>query len=130
MTEKEIIPQWKQVLKAGVIIATVIFTALELMIVSGLVTLQNSPLLPPNLQTQTNWYDNPIVWAIGAVIIVNFAGYIENTVINNQTYDITKFGETLYKYMPMMIIISQFLPNNEAAVLSFVLDYLKRTFQK
>jgi len=124
MVEK-VIP--KQTIKSIILFVTVAFTAFEVLVAAGLVNIQNNPYLPPNLQTQEHWYLNPIWWVIGVTVIVNFAGYIENVVINNQPYDYNKFVETFFKYLPMLLLFTQFLPNQEAAVLAFVLDYLKRS---
>jgi Na+/phosphate symporter len=111
-----------------VMIVTVAFAVIELLVAAGLVNLQNAAL-PANLQTQAHWYDNPVVWVLAITFIVNFAGFIENVVIENQSYDIQKFGETFFKYLPMMVIISQFIPNQEAAVFAFALDFISRALQ-
>jgi hypothetical protein len=124
---KVVTPTQKQLLKNIVLFVTVAFTVFEVLVAAGLVNIQNSPYLPSNLQTQEDWWLNPIWWVIGLTIIVNFAGYIENVVINNQPYDYNKFVETFFKYLPMLLIFTQFLPNDEAAVLAFALDYLKRS---
>jgi len=116
----------KQTLKNVVLFITVAFTVFEVLVAAGVVNIQNSPYLPPNLQTQESWYLNPIWWVIGVTVVVNFAGYIENVVINNQPYDYNKFVETFFKYLPMLLIFTQFLPNEESAMLAFALDYLKR----
>jgi len=113
-----------------VIIGTVLFAIIELLIASGLLTIQSNPNLPPNLQTTAHWYDNPVVWVVGITVLVNFAGYIENVVIQHQTYDMKKFAETFFKYLPMLVLFSQFIPNQEAAVFAFALDYIARALKK
>lgn len=120
--------QYKTVVKDIVIFATVLFTAFELLVSAGLINIQNSPYLPTNLQTQPQWWMNPVWWVLGLTLLVNFAGFVENVFITHEPYDIAKFGETFYKYLPLMVIISQFLPNSEASVLSLALDMMKRTF--
>jgi len=112
-----------------VIFITVAFTVFEVLVASGLINIQNNPNLPINLQTPEHWYDNPIIWVIGVTVVVNFAGYVENVVILNQSYDYNKFVETYFKYFPMMLIFTQFLQNTESAALAFALDYTKRALE-
>lgn len=116
--------------KQVILAIIVFFSVFEVLIASGLLTIGETPLLPPNLQTNENWYDNPVIWVIGITIIVNFAGYVENVVIKDQAYDYNKFAETFFKYLPMLVIFSQFLPNQQGALLAFGFDYIKRALEK
>ena len=116
--------------KQVVIFLTVAFAVFQVLVATGLIEIQNNEYLPPNMQTPENWYDNPVIWVIGVTILVNFAGYIENVVVKNQAYDYNMFIETFFKYMPMLLIFSQFLPNEQSGALAFALDYLHRTFKK
>lgn len=108
---------------------TVLFTIFEVLVAAGILEI-DTELLPANLQTQDKWYQNPVIWVVALTIAVNFLGYIENVVVNDQPYDYEKFVETFYKYLPMMLILTQILPNAEGAGLAFVLDYLSRALKK
>ena len=116
--------------KQVIIFLTVAFAVFQVLVASGLIEIKDNEYLPPNMQTQDNWYDNPIIWVIAVTLIVNFAGYIENVVIKNQPYDYNMFIETFFKYLPMLLIFSQFLPNEQSGAFAFALDYLHRTFKK
>lgn len=122
--------QKSQLLRNIVIFVTVLFTVFEVLVAVGVIDITGTQVLPPNLQTMDNWYDNPVIWVIGITILVNFCGFVENVVILKQDYDYNKFVETLYKYMPMIVVASQFLPNNQSALLAFVIDEFRRAFKK
>lgn len=76
------------------------------------------------------WYQNPIILAILITVFVNFAGYVENTVINGQPYSAKKFAETYLKYLPMLLIFTQYLPPEQAGTLSVALDIISRAIKK
>lgn len=76
------------------------------------------------------WYKNPIILAILISIFINFAGYLENTVVNGQPYDAKKFAETYLKYLPMLVVFTQYLPSEQAATLSVALDIISRAVKK
>jgi hypothetical protein len=79
----------------------------------------------------TQWYKNPIILAILITIFVNFAGYAENASKNPQEpYDIKKFAETYLKYLPMLLIFTQYLPPEQASALSLALDIVSRAIKK
>jgi hypothetical protein len=62
---------------------------------------------------------------------VNFAGYVENASKNPQEpYDIKKFAETYLKYLPMLLIFTQYLPPEQASALSLALDIVSRAIKK
>lgn len=91
-----------------VIFATVLFAAFELLVAGGYITLQQTTGFLGNLTAGgSNWYLNPIVWLVVITVLVNFAGFVENVVILKQSYDIKKFAETFFKYLPFMVIFSQ-----------------------
>jgi uncharacterized membrane protein len=79
----------------------------------------------------TQWYKNPIILAILITIFVNFAGYMENASRNPQEpYDVKKFAETYLKYLPMLLIFTQYLPPEQASALSLALDIISRAIKK
>jgi len=123
-------PQKRDYAKDVVLFATVLFTIIEVLIAAEVINVNNVAFLPPNLQTQEHWYQNPIIWVIGVTLLINFAGYVENVVINKQTYSYSKFVETFYKYLPMIVVFSQAIPNEQGAILAVVLDELRRALKK
>jgi hypothetical protein len=77
------------------------------------------------------WYKNPIILAILISVFVNFAGYAENASRNpQQAYNINKFAETYLKYLPMLLIFTQYLPPEQASALSLALDIVSRAIKK
>jgi hypothetical protein len=77
------------------------------------------------------WYRNPVILAILITIFVNFAGYLENASQNpQQPYNIEKFAETYLKYLPMMLVFTQYLPPEQASALSLALDIVSRAIKK
>lgn len=77
------------------------------------------------------WYKNPIILAILITVFVNFAGYVENASRNPQEpYDVKKFAETYLKYLPMLLIFTQYLPPEQASALSLALDIISRAIKK
>lgn len=76
------------------------------------------------------WHKNPVILAILISIFVNFAGYVENTVVNGQPYEAKKFAETYLKYLPMLIIFTQYLPSEGASALSLAIDVISRAIKK
>jgi hypothetical protein len=77
------------------------------------------------------WYRNPVILAVLITIFVNFAGYVENASRNPQEpYDAKKFAETYLKYLPMMLIFTQYLPPEQASALSLALDIISRAIKK
>jgi len=66
---------------------------------------------------------NPIFWAFVLGFIRNILGYLENIARDRtEKYDASKLAETELKWIAMMIFISQWLPVEAAAGLSFVVD--------
>lgn len=76
------------------------------------------------------WYQNPIILAILISIFVNFFGYVENTVIKKQPYDVNKFAETYLKYLPMLVIFTQYLEPGQASTLAIALDIISRAIKR
>jgi uncharacterized membrane protein len=77
------------------------------------------------------WYRNPVILAILITIFVNFAGYLENASRNpQQPYNIERFAETYLKYLPMMLVFTQYLPPEQASALSLALDIVSRAIKK
>jgi uncharacterized membrane protein len=83
------------------------------------------------LYGREKWYLNPVILAILITIFVNFAGYLENASRNpQQPYNVEKFAETYLKYLPMMLIFTQYLPPEQASALSLALDIISRAIKK
>jgi preprotein translocase subunit SecY len=83
------------------------------------------------LYGREKWYLNPVVLAILITVLVNFAGYLENASRNpQQPYSAGKFAETYLKYLPMMLVFTQYLPPEQASALSLALDIISRAIKK
>jgi len=76
------------------------------------------------------WYQNPIILAILVTIVINFAGYVENAVVKGEPYDVKRFAETYLKYLPMMMVFTQYLPPEQAATVSVALDIIVRAIKR
>lgn len=75
--------------------------------------------------------ENPAFVGLLATLIVGAAsGFMQNVFKKNDTFDLKKFAETFFYYVPLMILIGQFLPVNYGAVLLFVIDAFRRVLLK
>lgn len=123
-------------MKQIILFITIAFTVFEVLVAADVITIEDVMYLPENLRTQRDaegnllWWNNPVIWVIGATLIINFAGYVENVVVNDQPYDYNKFTETFYKYLPIIVVASQALPNGQSAILAVVLDKMKAALKK
>jgi hypothetical protein len=75
--------------------------------------------------------DNPaFVGLIETLIVGTCSGFMQNVFKKNDTFSLQKFGETFYYYMPLLIMVGQFLPVKFGAVILFVIDVFRRVFLK
>jgi len=71
--------------------------------------------------------ENPALWGIIMTLIVGaWSGYMENNTANGEQFDLKQLGETFFYYEPVLIVIAQFLPLKEAAIIVFAIDVLRR----
>lgn len=92
----------------AVFIATVAFSAFELMVAGGFIQFgQVSGFLSNLREGGGTWYLNPIPWVVFLVVIVDICGFAENYSVDPQNWDIKKFAATWFKYVPIFVIFSQ-----------------------
>ena len=61
-------------------------------------------------------------------LIVNICGYLENlAVTKGLKYDKRKVAETLMAYLPLIIVLPEFLPMEYAIGVSLLIDIFRRT---
>lgn len=110
------------------IIITVGFMGLEVLIWTGNLKIEALGNLSYGLD---KLLENPAFVGLLATLIVGVAsGFMQNVFNKNDTFDLKKFAETFFYYVPLLILIAQFLPVNYGAVLLFVIDAFRRVLLK
>ena len=115
-------------LAAIVIIITVAFMMLEVAIWTGNLEISALGNLSYGLDKVLQ---NPAFVGLLTTLIVGVAsGFMKNVFKKNDTFDIKKLAETFFYYVPLLILIGQFLPVKYGAVLLFVIDAFGRVLLK
>lgn len=116
------------ILAAIIIIITVAFMSLEVLIWTGELKVEALGNLSYGLD---KLLENPAFVGLLATLIVGAgSGFMQNVFKKNDTFDLKKFAETFFYYVPLLILIGQFLPVNYSAVLLFVIDAFSRVLLK
>lgn len=111
-----------------IIIITISFMILEVAVWTGNLQIEALGNLSYGLD---KLLENPAFVGLLATLIVGAAsGFMQNVFKKNDTFDLKKFAETFFYYVPLMILIGQFLPVNYGAVLLFVIDAFRRVLLK
>lgn len=111
-----------------IIVITAAFMGLEVAIWTGNVEIAALGNLNDGLDKVL---ENPAFVGLLATLIVGTAsGFMQNVFKKNDTFDLKKFAETFFFYVPLLTLIGQFLPVNYGAVLLFVIDAFRRVLLK
>jgi hypothetical protein len=115
-------------LAAIIIIITIAFMVLEVAIWTGNLKIEALGNLNYGLD---KILENPaFVGLLVTLIVGTVSGFMQNVFKKNDTFDLKKFAETFFFYVPLLTLIGQFLPVSYGAVLLFVIDAFRRVLLK
>jgi len=106
------------------VILTVMFVVVEALIWFDVIDIPQLGNLNNKLD---QLFDNPaFVGLITTLFVGVFSGFMENWSITGEAFDPKRFAETFFYYEPLLILFSQWLPVNYAAIMLFIIDILRR----
>ena len=111
-----------------ILVIAAVFLGLEVLIWTNMIQLEALG----NLGNGANKIlENPAFVGLLATVIVGAAsGFMQKVFKINDTFSLSKFGETFFYYEPLMILVAQFIPVRYSVVLLFVIDIFRKVILK